>query len=117
MIALAYTLVPLKTGFIYFASMAGSACGAALPALGIPLLGEEKLIILSAILPLTLLSALVINRNHPDTVRKELTFINSIIISTGLVIAGLAAFLMTTNGFFIIRVDPSPYKALSQVLQ
>jgi hypothetical protein len=116
-IALAYTLVPLKTGFIYFASMAGSACGAALPALGIPLLGEEKLIILSAILPLTLLSALVTNRNHPDAVRKELNFINPIIISSGLVIAGFAAFLMTTNGFFIIRVDPSPYKALSQVLQ
>jgi len=116
-IALAYTLVPLKTGFIYFASMAGSACGAALPALGISFLGEEKLIILSAMLPLTLLSALVINRNHPDTVHKKLTFINAIIVSTGLVIAGFAAFLLTTSGFFIIRVDPSAYKALSQVLQ
>ncbi|MGD8764750.1 MAG: hypothetical protein PVG87_20755, partial [Desulfobacteraceae bacterium] len=116
-IALAYTLVPLKTGFIYFASMAGSACGAALPALGIPLLGEEKLIILSAILPLVLLFALVINRSHLDDVRKKPTLINAAIVSTGLVIAGFATFLLTTSGFFIIRVDPSAYKALSQVLQ
>jgi hypothetical protein len=116
-IALAYTLVPLKTGIIYFASMSGSACGAALPALGIPFLGEEKLIILSAILPLALLSVLVINRNHPDAARKKLPLIDAVIVSTGLVTAGFAAFLLTANGFFIIRVDPSPYKALSQVLQ
>jgi hypothetical protein len=117
MIALAYTLVPLKTGFTYFVSMAGSACGAALPALGIPLFGEEKLIILSAMVPLTLLPALFFNRNHPPAARKRLSSIKAITFSTGLVTAGIAVFLMTTTGFFIIRVDPSPYKALSQVLQ
>lgn len=117
-ISLAYTLVPLKTGFIYFASMAGSGGGAALPALGIPLLGEEKLIILSALLPLTLIPALAINRDiKPNAAHKKLPLINAIIVSAVLLIAGLSTFLMTAKGFFIIKVDPSAYKALSQILQ
>ncbi len=47
-ISIAYITVPEKTGLVYFASMSGSALGAALPIPLLPLLGEGKLIILSA---------------------------------------------------------------------
>ncbi len=117
-ISLAYTLVPQKTGFIYFASMAGSACGAVLPALGIPSLGEEKLIMVSVLLPLILIPGFSIIRNaQPGGVFQKLSMNTPVFVLVSLVIIAFASFLMTTRGFFIIKVDPSPYKALSQVLQ
>jgi hypothetical protein len=117
-ISLAYALVPEKTGFVYFASMAGSACGAALPAFAIPFFGEEKLIILATLLPLMLIPASSIIRftRHKSAI-KDQHLMAPFIVLYSLAIIGFASFLMTKNGFFIIRVDPSPYKALSQVLQ
>ena len=54
-ISVAYSFNPEKTGFVYFASMTGSACGAIIPALFLPLLGEGRLIILSALIPMMLI--------------------------------------------------------------
>ena len=117
-ISLAYALVPEKTGFVYFASMAGSACGAALPALMIPLFGEEKLIIGSTLLPLVLIPAYsVIGFTRHKSATKDRRLMTPFIILCSLAVIGLASFLMTTKGFFIIKIDPSPYKTLSQVLQ
>jgi hypothetical protein len=39
-VALAYTRFPEKTGWIYFATMCGSACGAIFPAVLLPVFGE-----------------------------------------------------------------------------
>jgi len=47
-ISIAYITVPQKSGLVYFASMAGSAVGAALPISLLPLAGEGNLIIVSA---------------------------------------------------------------------
>ena len=118
LISLAYTLVPEKTGFVYFASMAGSACGAALPAVMIPLLGEEKLIIVSTLLPLMQIPASSIIRftRHKSAI-KDRRLMTPFVVLYSLAIIGVASLLMTTKGFFIIKIDPSPYKALSQALQ
>jgi hypothetical protein len=53
-VAVAYTRLPEKTGWIYFASMCGSACGAIFPALLLPVFGEGRLVIFSALIPLIL---------------------------------------------------------------
>ena len=45
-ICISYTHHVEKTGLIYFASMAGSAIGAVLPAALLPVLGEENIILL-----------------------------------------------------------------------
>ncbi|MBT8364921.1 MAG: hypothetical protein KJP23_09455, partial [Deltaproteobacteria bacterium] len=51
-ISLAYMTSPEKTGLIYFATMAGSALGAVAPIPLLPLLGEGKLILVSALISL-----------------------------------------------------------------
>ena len=97
-ISLAYALVPEKTGFVYFASMAGSACGAALPALVIPVFGEEKLIILATLLPLMLIPASSIIRftRHKSAIKDQRSMTPFIVLYS-LVIIGFASFLMTKN--------------------
>ena len=54
-ISLAYAFIPEKTGFVYFASMAGSACGAILPFPFLSFLGEGRFIILAALIPLIII--------------------------------------------------------------
>ena len=51
-IAIGYTTAPQNAGLVYFASMAGSALGAIAPVPLLPLLGEGKLVIISAMIPL-----------------------------------------------------------------
>ena len=47
-VSIGYTTMPAKAGLVYFASMAGSALGAAIPILALPFLDEGRLIIISA---------------------------------------------------------------------
>ena len=116
-IAIGYTAIPQKTGLVYFASMAGSALGAIAPVPLLASLDEGKLIVVTALIPL-----------FPAvyTALKPLSGKNSIqhpwiwrtaVIAGSLAILCLATFLMTTAGNFLIRVEPSPFKSLSQVLQ
>ena len=53
-VTLAYAYSPEKSGLIYFSSMSGSACGAVIPFLFLPLLGEGHLILLVSLIPLLL---------------------------------------------------------------
>jgi len=46
-VTIAYSSLPEKSGLVYFATMAGSACGALLPIPLLPVFGEGKLIIIS----------------------------------------------------------------------
>ena len=50
--SISYAFMPEKTGFVYFASMAGSASGAIIPVIFLPSIYEGNLIILSALIPL-----------------------------------------------------------------
>ncbi len=109
-ISVAYSFNPEKTGFVYFASMAGSACGAIIPALFLPLLGEGRLIILSALIPITLIFIKAINKDSNRVKR-------GCFLVLGLGIVSAAGFLVSPKGDKMVNVNPSPYKASSQLLQ
>ena len=51
-VSVAYAYIPEKTGLVYCASMAGSACGAILPIALLPLFGEGRLVIFTSLIPL-----------------------------------------------------------------
>ena len=116
-VAVAYTRLPEKTGWIYFATMCGSACGAVFPALLLPVFGEGRLVIYSALIPLMLMPVILgsSSRNQPGirgqkSARIALGFF-SLVILLG------AIYLVTPYGDSLIRVKPSAYKAISQILQ
>ena len=117
-VSVAYAFIPEKTGFIYFASMAGSAIGAIIPISLLPLFGEGKLIIISALVPLVILPFKQPSPNKKDPATKSsrcwqrLTLLISIFGI--LLIAGL---LLSPGGNDMVKVKPSSYKALSQSLQ
>ena len=117
-IALAYILRPAKTGFIYFATMAGSACGALFPIPLLPYLGEGSLIILASLIPL---AAVPCGGWKPieSHLLKKSHFRFRLIMSLAFfsAIAFITVFLLSAKGGSLIEVKPSPYKALSQLLQ
>ena len=116
-VAVAYTRLPEKTGWIYFATMCGSACGAVFPALLLPVFGEGRLVIYSALIPLMLMPVILgsSSRNQPETRRRKSARIALGFFS--LVILLGAIYLVTPYGDSLIRVRPSAYKAISQILQ
>ena len=116
--AIGYTTIPEKAGLVYFASMAGSALGAIVPVLLLPLLGEGKLIIISAAFPLipATVSTLKIFPEQ-DTPLPGHPILRNMQLAFSLATIGMVLYLLTTPGFPLIRVTPSPYKALGQILQ
>ena len=116
-VALGYTLRPEKTGLIYFATMCGSALGAVFPGLLLPYCSEGRLVIIVALVPLigTPLIAGRAGKNQPKFNNRGSKPI--LWLSAGLVIICGAIYTMTPYGNRLIRVKPSPYKAVSQILQ
>lgn len=117
-ISLAYAKLPEKTGRIYWVSMAGSACGALLPFFLLPLLGEGRLILLVMIIPLWLILLKEADPAHSDRFKKRIRLLKTIVslfIGIGIsVILGVVSHPLLDA---MINVDPSPYKALSHLLQ
>ena len=117
-VSLAYAFVPEKTGFIYFASMAGSACGAIITVPFLPFFGEGKLIILAALIPLLIVpfertkTVKIHDSTKSASRRKRLAFQAS---SLGVVL--IAGILVSMKDGAMVKVKPSPYKALSHILQ
>jgi hypothetical protein len=117
-ISLAYAVIPEKSGPVYFASMAGAALGAAFPAIGLSFLSVEKLIILSSVLPLTMIPlSMMLPLEKPAVKAKNARFLSPVIIAGCALILSAAVFFMTEKGFSLIETRPSPYKALSQIMQ
>ncbi|MGD2187590.1 MAG: hypothetical protein PVI71_15775 [Desulfobacterales bacterium] len=116
-VAVAYTRLPEKTGMIYFATMCGSACGAIFPGLLLSFLSEGKLVILSALIPLILMPMVFGSSNRRAAVSKNPKSVKTVLGLCSLIIFFSAIYLMTPYGSELIRVRPSAYKALSQVLQ
>ncbi len=117
-VSLAYACMPEKTGFVYFASMAGSAFGAIIPVIFLPLIDEGRLIIFAALIPLT--SIYLKRPNHTEDHAPENSIFRSarrFLQLSGLGIVIIAGILMTTEGGAIVRIKPSQYKRLSQTLQ
>lgn len=118
LISLAYATAPEKTGLVYFSSMAGSACGAILPVPLLPLMGEGRLVIVSTLIPLI---PVIVSTLKPlrKTASAAPRLWNRRITAAGCCMGIIcwAVFLLTPAGVSLIRVNPSPYKALSQVLR
>jgi hypothetical protein len=117
-VAVAYTTQPEKSGYVYFMSMAGSGAGAFFPVPLLPLFAEERLIIVSAVIalvPVLLRSFAFFKRRDPQTTSQRRLFIALAASGTTLIFS--AGLLFTTTGRQAIDLKPSPYKALSQVLQ
>ncbi len=117
-ISIGYTTMPHKAGLVYFASMAGSALGAGIPILALPLLEEGRLIIISAAVALipiavAILKSVIIK----DSVNPDQSYLPNLVLigSLAIIVFGVAS--LTKAGGLIIRVSPSPYKALGQILQ
>jgi hypothetical protein len=117
-ISIAYISVPEKTGLVYFASMSGSALGAAGPLPLLPLLGEGRLIIVFALISLTpaIFTATCLDfKNIAEMGDQKVWRIFGAAGSLPLIF--LAIFLLGPAGQNLTQVKPSPYKALSQVMQ
>lgn len=117
MISAAYSLLPEKTGRAYFATMTGSACGAALPAALLPFIDEGRLIVLTATVPLlTVIWLLRPASRSPWSVRSGFRGRRGQLLAAAVVIAGTAILLITLAPQSL-TVRPSSYKAQAQILQ
>ena len=118
MVSFAYMAKPEKTGLVYFAGMCGSALGAALPIPLLQLLDEGRLVIIFALIalfPVLLPIPDRISSNTDGPAQKRI--IIGLGWACGLVCAAFAVYLLAPSSSAWIRVAPSPYKALSQVLK
>jgi len=117
-ISLAYAFIPEKSGFVYFASMAGSACGAIIPFPFLPLLGEGRFIVLTALIPLIIVPFEKPTTNNIPAVTKNNPRGKRFALQASVLLIVLIAGLIVSMGNSIgIKVNPSPYKDLSRVLQ
>jgi len=121
-VATAYSFLPEKSGLIYFVTMAGSACGALLPIPLLPFLGEGKLIVISALLPVIIMPLKWPWRKSDNSEKDDLKENaaqkkQKVFTVAGLIIIISSAFLVSPVGDFIIEIKPSQYKALSQTLR
>ncbi len=106
--SIGFAALPEKTGLVYCASMTGSALGAVLPALGLGTLGEGYMVLSAALIPLLL--PLFGDLKRREGVRTALwAIVTFSVLSGGIYYSGLLDDLKW--------IRPSPYKALSQVLQ
>ena len=116
-VSLAYALTPGQSGLVYSASMLGSAGGAALSMLLLPYWGEERLIVLMAVVPL----AIVVGgfyRPAPAADGGAVKPAWARVLTTGgfLLVGATAVGLLLPSAGDLIRIHPVPYKALSQTL-
>ncbi|OLQ74059.1 hypothetical protein BIT28_19430 [Photobacterium proteolyticum] len=112
----AYVEQPENTGFIYFSTMAGSALGTILPSLLLPFIGEGKLAVTVAIVPLCYVTAAALIKNKKiDGSRYPPRNLSLSLVSTCIML--LIIPLLFTPWGAQLTVTPSPYKSLSQLLQ
>jgi hypothetical protein len=116
-VAVAYTRLPEKTGLIYFATMCGSAGGAIFPGLLLPFFSEGQLVVFCAIIPLILMPVSLGNLQTGQTASASQRSTQLALALIGMAIIFGSVYLVTPYGDWLIRVKPSPYKALSQILQ
>jgi len=118
LISMAYISVPHKAGLVYFASMSGSALGAALPIPLLSRLGEGKLIIICALIA-SIPAIFSTARRHFNRIagQKDRKMWHILGAAGILTFVFFAFFMLTAPGDRLIQVKPSPYKALSQILQ
>jgi len=117
MISVAYTFIPAKIGFVYCASMAGSACGAILPVMLLPFFSEGKLIIIAALIPLIILPFGISKPFEMQARAKNVSRKKWFVLTAFCLGITFGAGMIALTGSSMTAVKPSPYKALSQALQ
>ena len=116
-ISAAYATRPKKAGAIYFATMAGSATGAVIPLWLTQLLGEPVLVVVTALMPITILPLYL--RASAVAASPTLRFQRTLVFVClpVLLIALLSIYLFSTHGRPFIEIRSSEYKGLNQTLR
>jgi hypothetical protein len=114
--SLAFAGSPDRSGWIYFASMLGSAAGALLPALLLPLLGEGRIVLCCALLP-PLVALLQWTPRKQWKRRREAAWRARLLVACSAVVFLLIGGAVLREGGRLLEISPSPYKLLPQVLQ
>ncbi len=114
-ISIAYSLNPAKTAHIYFTSMAGSALGAIIPALLIPILGENRLVVFVSIIPIILIPASFLKR-YLHNADSPFLKLKPIVLQSIMIILLFFLAFFCPEGIMPMQVKPSPYKQLSRML-
>jgi hypothetical protein len=110
-ISIAFAAYSKNAGLVYFSTMSGSACGAILPVPLLPFLEEGILVVFCALIPLLfLLMPSRVNSDFRKTKQHLLWVLGSALVVFGI-------FLIWTHDGGRVKVKPSPYKALSQILK
>ena len=118
MVTIAFVSFPEKTGYVYFASMAGAACGACLPIFALSTLNEGRLIIASALIPLIIPVFSIVSQYgfaKQRSISPAKNKIAGLIFGSGMII--VAVILVTSPGEKMVEVKPSAYKSTGQLLQ
>jgi len=119
-VAQTYISIPEKTGLTYFMNMAGSALGALIPMVLLKPLGEGKLMILVATLPLLVCFSFPnrMGRTDQSPVYSSRAISNGL-VWTGIVLFGicLASIILLNRSNPLFNIPISEYKALHQLLQ
>ncbi|MGE5257570.1 MAG: hypothetical protein ACM3KE_12910 [Hyphomicrobiales bacterium] len=115
-VSIAYMLYQHRPGWIYFASMTGSALGAGAPAVLLPVAGEVGVLALTAWAPLVVLGFGLPSylRREPRRDRRDTAFVLLVVVSA--VACTALTGLMTFRGGKPIHWRMSEYKYRSQVL-
>lgn len=109
-ISITFAAYSENAGLVYFSTMSGSACGAILPLPLFPFLEEGILIILCALIPLLFL--LMPSGKNPESRKTN----HYLLWGSGAAIVVIGIFLVGAHDGQHVKVKPSPYKALSQIL-
>jgi len=116
--SVAYASAPQQSGVVYFASMAGSALGAVVPALLLSFWDEGRLTVSAGMAPLLIVFFVALktlwNRFSGGRISSRLKYLP---MALAVCVSGVAVFLISPYGKPLVFIKPSAYKALSQTLQ
>jgi hypothetical protein len=110
-ISIAFAAYSENAGLVYFSTMSGSACGAILPLPLLPFLEEGILMVLCALIPLLFLLISSCKNLESRKTRHYMLW------GSGAAIVVIGIFLVGAKDGQHVKVKPSPYKALSQILK
>ena len=118
-ISIAYASLPEKTGLIYLTTMAGSAAGAIIPFPVVPLIGEERLIILASLLPVILVPLAFTGPDVPTVTdgKGRIRSYSAAMMTAWVALIVFSGFIFFSGPDTITSVKSSPYKSLSQLLR
>jgi hypothetical protein len=114
-ISLAFAGMSVQAGWIYFANMSGSAVGAVLPALLLPLLGEGRIVLCCALL--LLLAPFLYALGCRQALERGVRGSSGRILAASGALILLTCFPLVYRDGALLEIQPSPYKLLPQVLQ